>query len=73
MTNIIYSSRDGFTEKASLAPNLILAKIAVEFLREWWRRYQSRWELALLSFDERKDLGFSANIDAEVEKPFWRK
>jgi uncharacterized protein YjiS (DUF1127 family) len=42
-------------------------------VREWWRRYRSRLELASYSHDQRKDLGFSAVVDGEIAKPFWKK
>jgi uncharacterized protein YjiS (DUF1127 family) len=42
-------------------------------VREWWRRYRSRLELASYSHDQRKDLGFSADVDGEIAKPFWKK
>ena len=42
-------------------------------VREWWRRYRSRLELASYWHDQRKDLGFSADVDGEIAKPFWKK
>ena len=42
-------------------------------VREWWRRYRSRIELASYSHDQRKDFGFSADVDGEIAKPFWKK
>jgi uncharacterized protein YjiS (DUF1127 family) len=42
-------------------------------IREWWRRHHSRLELASYSHDQRKDLGFSADVDGEIAKPFWKK
>ena len=42
-------------------------------VREWWRRYRSRLELASYSHDQRKDLGFSAVVDDEIAKPLWKK
>jgi uncharacterized protein YjiS (DUF1127 family) len=41
-------------------------------VREWWRRYRSRLELASYSHDQWKDLGFSADVDCEIAKPFWK-
>jgi uncharacterized protein YjiS (DUF1127 family) len=46
---------------------------ACALIREWRRRYRSRWELASYSFDQRNDLGFAADLDTEIAKPFWRK
>lgn len=56
-------------------PTSILAalKIAVAALHEWRRRSRSRYELASYSYNERSDLGFAADLDAEIVKPFWRK
>jgi uncharacterized protein YjiS (DUF1127 family) len=42
-------------------------------VREWWRRYRSRFELSSYSYDQRKEFGFSADVDAEMAKPFWKK
>jgi uncharacterized protein YjiS (DUF1127 family) len=42
-------------------------------VRAWWHRYRSRLELASYSHDQRKDLGFSANVNGEIAKPFWKK
>ena len=42
-------------------------------VREWWRRYRSRLELASYSHDQRKDFGFSEEVDGEIVKPFWKK
>jgi uncharacterized protein YjiS (DUF1127 family) len=39
----------------------------------WWHRYRSRLELASYSHDQLKDLGFSADVDGEIAKPFWEK
>jgi uncharacterized protein YjiS (DUF1127 family) len=41
-------------------------------IREWRRRCRSRWELASYSFDQRRDFGFAADLDAEIAKPFWK-
>ena len=42
-------------------------------VREWWRRHRSRLQLASFSHDQRKDVGFSADVDGEIAKPFWKK
>jgi len=42
-------------------------------VREWWHRYRSRLELASYSHDQHKDLGFSADVNGEIGKPFWKK
>jgi uncharacterized protein YjiS (DUF1127 family) len=39
---------------------------------EWWHRYRSRLELASYSHDQLKDFGFSADVDGEIAKPFWK-
>jgi uncharacterized protein YjiS (DUF1127 family) len=46
---------------------------ACTLIREWRHRYRSRRELALYSYDERKDLSFAAEVDSEIPKPFWKK
>jgi uncharacterized protein YjiS (DUF1127 family) len=40
---------------------------------EWWHRYRSRLELASYSHEQRKDLGFSADLDREIAKLLWTK
>jgi uncharacterized protein YjiS (DUF1127 family) len=72
MTDIAYGSRGASTEKATLDTILALARRTVDVLREWRHRYRSRLELASYSYNERSDLGFAADLDAEIEKPFWR-
>jgi len=46
---------------------------AYALVREWWHSYRSRLELASFSHEQRKDLGFSADLDCETAKPFWKK
>jgi uncharacterized protein YjiS (DUF1127 family) len=46
---------------------------AYALVSEWWHRYRSRLELASYSDDQRKDLRFSADVDGEIAKPFWKK
>ena len=50
-----------------------LGTSAYALVREWWRRYRSRLELTSYSHDQRKDFGFSADVDSEITKPFWKK
>ena len=73
MTDIAYSFRSSSPKGATLASITAMAKMAVEVLREWRHCYRSRRELAMYSYHERSDLGFSADADAEISKPFWRK
>lgn len=73
MTDLVYSRRSACSKKATLSAIVAMAKMAVEIVREWRHRYRSRRELALYSYHERKDLGFAADIDAEIARPFWRK
>lgn len=73
MTHIAYGSGGASAGKATLYAFLALAEMAVDVLREWRRRYRSRLELASYSYHERNDIGFSADWDAEIQKPFWRK
>jgi uncharacterized protein YjiS (DUF1127 family) len=60
---------------AHAAAKLILAMLRTVFevAREWRRRYRSRCELASYAHHERSDLGFAADLDAEIAKPFWRE
>jgi uncharacterized protein YjiS (DUF1127 family) len=46
---------------------------AYALVSEWWHRYRLRLELASYSHEQRKDLGFSADLDREVAKLFWKK
>jgi uncharacterized protein YjiS (DUF1127 family) len=57
----------------TLAGTIDLMGKSYALVQEWWRRYRSRLEIASYSHDERKDLGFSADVDGEIAKPFWKK
>ena len=46
---------------------------AYALVSEWWHRYRSRLELASYSHEQRKDLGFSPDLDREIAKLFWNK
>lgn len=46
---------------------------AYALVREWWRRYQSRRELAGRPHHEWNDIGSAADVIAEIDKPFWRE
>jgi len=73
MTDIVLSDRQIRTIRS--IPNSFLRAIraAIGVAREWRRRYRSRCELASYAYYERSDLGFAAELDAEIAKPFWRK
>ena len=58
---------------AASNPILALLRRTAVVVREWRRRYRSRCELASYSRHERADLGFAAQLDAEIAKPFWRE
>ena len=73
MTHIAYGIGGASVRKATSDAILASAKMTVDVLGEWWRRYRSRLELASYSYHQRKDLGFSPELDAEIQKPFWRK
>ena len=73
MTDVAFSSRSAFSEKATLNMILAMAKMIVEVVREWRHRYRSRQELAMYSHHERNDLSFATDVDAEIAKPFWKK
>jgi uncharacterized protein YjiS (DUF1127 family) len=45
---------------------------ACALVSDWWHRYRSRLELASYSHEQRKDLGFSADLDHEIAKLLWR-
>jgi uncharacterized protein YjiS (DUF1127 family) len=72
MTDITYSHR---RNTFAARPKSTFAWLGSAFavVREWRRRYRSRRELALYSLHERADLGFAAQLDFEIAKPFWRK
>jgi uncharacterized protein YjiS (DUF1127 family) len=43
-----------------------------ECVKEWYRRINSRWELAGLDQRSLRDVGLSAaSADYEASKPFW--
>jgi uncharacterized protein YjiS (DUF1127 family) len=44
----------------------------VALVREWHRSQRSRLELASYSHDDRRDLGFAADLAAEISKRFWK-
>jgi uncharacterized protein YjiS (DUF1127 family) len=50
-----------------------LAASARALFREWRHNYRSRRELALYPFNERCDLNFASEVEAEIAKPFWKK
>ena len=59
-----------------ISPKRVLASRiigALALVSEWRRRYRSRRELALYSHYERNDLSFAAEVDAEIQKSFWKK
>jgi uncharacterized protein YjiS (DUF1127 family) len=62
---------DGANRPATRIP--MIGAFAYALLREWWRRYRSRQELALYSRHEWNDIGSAANVDAEIDKPFWKE
>ena len=71
MTDITLQHPD---TSAAANPILALLRRTAGVLREWHRRYRSRYELASYSLHERADLGFAASsLDAEIAKPFWRE
>jgi uncharacterized protein YjiS (DUF1127 family) len=57
----------------ALRPLRAIGRSSCALVREWRHRSRSRWELSIYSYDERKDLGYAAELDAELGKPFWRK
>jgi len=73
MTDATLASRS--PHQTSTPANLAGAFVAAiwALLSEWRRRSRSRWELSTYAHHERADLGFGAELDAELTKPFWRK
>ena len=72
MTDFAYVSRRALPEGNTLAAITERAKQVVAMVREWHRRYRSRWELAIYSHHERCDFAHASEIDAEIAKPFWK-
>ena len=71
MTDIAYS-RCGFSPKEAVPTTITaMSKTALKVVREWWRRYRSRQELALYFYHERNDLSLAVDVEAEISKPFW--
>jgi uncharacterized protein YjiS (DUF1127 family) len=75
MTDTIFSIQSPRHASAlrTLAGTMDAMGTSYALVREWWHRYRSRLELASYSHDQRKDLGFSADVDGEIAKPFWKK
>lgn len=73
MTDATLASRSlrNTSTATSLAGTLAASIWAL--LLEWHRRSRSRRELSTYSYYDRADLGFAAELDAELKKPFWRK
>jgi uncharacterized protein YjiS (DUF1127 family) len=55
----------------ALQSGLALRHRSIRILSEWIRRVRSRRELASLSDNDVKDLGYPATLEAEKSKPFW--
>jgi uncharacterized protein YjiS (DUF1127 family) len=72
-TSLSHSPLHASRKKAFANAVGAMAISACEQVREWRRRSRSRRELALYSQEERSDLGFAADLDAEIAKPFWRQ
>ena len=73
MTDIAYSRYSFSPKELTLRTITGMSKVALKVIREWQRRYRSRQELALYSYNERNDLSLAVDVDAEISKPFWRK
>jgi uncharacterized protein YjiS (DUF1127 family) len=73
MTDTAYSSHSGSSENSVLNVILAMARTVMDVARRWHHNYRSRRELALYSYQDRNDLSFAAELDAEIAKPFWRK
>ena len=66
------SPQHAFTPRALAICAGAMVNEAYALTREWWCRYRSRLELASYSYDQRKDFGYSADVDGEIAKPFWK-
>jgi len=73
MADFSYDSRGLRTESALATAVMSLARRTIETLRLWRHNHRSRQELASYSFLERKDVGYAADVEAEIAKPFWKK
>ena len=69
----IRNSQHGFTLGTLASCAGTMGTAAYALVSEWWHRYRSRLELALYSHEQRKDLGFSADLDREITKLLWKK
>ena len=58
--------------KALASRAAAVAMFSLAVIREWRRRARSRAEIAMYSHDDRADLGYAAELDGEIGKPFWR-
>lgn len=75
MSDTTFSSHGQTRQPVASAAACMIAMLGLggALVSEWCRRSRSRWELALYSHQERGDLGFAAELDSEISKPFWRK
>ena len=76
MNSTVFPSRNpqhGFALGTLASCAGAMGTAAYALVSEWWRRYRSRLELASYSHEQRKDLGFSADVDSEIAKPFWKQ
>ena len=73
MTDAVVAAPHRAWTIATFARRVVAAVLSVfAVVGEWRRRARSRAELAMYSQHERGDLGYAAELDAEIEKPFWR-
>jgi uncharacterized protein YjiS (DUF1127 family) len=66
------SAQHAFTPRSFATCTGAMVNEAYALVRAWWHRYRSRLELASYSHDQLKDFGFSADVDGEIAKPFWK-
>lgn len=73
MSDTAFAARNPIQHSRFTSRAVPLAVSAWTLLREWQRRRRSRAELASYSFAARSDFGYSAELDDEIAKPFWKK
>jgi hypothetical protein len=69
----VRNPQDGFPLRTLVSCAATMSTAAYALVSGCWHRYRSRLELASYSHAERKDLGFSAELDHEIGKLFWKK
>ncbi len=69
-TQSVLYRENGFRRAKTRRP---LSNDFFKVILEWKQRARSRRELAHLSCLDIKDIGYPADLEAEKDKPFWRR